>query len=397
MKNKIALASIIVLLLVSCKNKHTTEQHTTEHQRSVEEQPTTTLIHLSAEQVQLADIAWGAVETRHVSTTLPLTGELRIHPENRAVVSAPADGFLGDLKIRLNQSVRKGDLLATLRKPDLVDLQQQYLENRDRLAFLQIEFDRYRTLQNDEATAAKNFQKAEAELRAATTTGQLLAAKLRLYGIDTEQLSPANVRTELRIVAPLNGTVTAIHTSTGSAVQSGTPICEVADFSALHADLFVFEKDILKIKPAQKADIFLAGGAGKALQATVFSIDRVLDPAKNALRVHARLEAPAQLSLADGLYLDAKLALEAPVALPALPSDAIVREGLEEFILILESEKEGAATFEAVKVKSLGTTNGFTAFEPETPLPAHAKVVRRGAYFVWSQGKVEEFAEEEGH
>src|SRR5690606_6559353 len=100
--------------------------------------------------------------------------------------------------------VRKGDVLAVLRKPDLVDLQQQFLENRDRLAFLQTERDRYAALKTDNATAAKNLQKAEADLRAATTTGQLLAAKLRLYGLEPEQLPPANVRAELQIVAPLN-------------------------------------------------------------------------------------------------------------------------------------------------------------------------------------------------
>lgn len=390
MKNKIAFAAAFILLLASCKNTPKTEQATSNNQ-----QPGTHLIHLNAEQIKRAGISWGAVENRGTASSLPLTGELRIHPENRATVSALTDGYLSDLRVKLNQSVRKGEVIAVLRKPDLVDLQQQFLENRARLPFLQTERDRYAALKNDNATATKNLQKAEAELRAATTTGQLLAAKLQLYGIEPEQLTPANVRAELQIFAPLNGVVTVLHTSIGSAVQAGEPICEVADFSALHADLFVFEKDILKIKNGQKAEITFPGAPDKTLSATVFSIDRVLDPAKNALRVHARLDNTGGLTLTDGVYLDAKLTLEAPANLPVLPAEAIVREGLDEFILILENEKDGAATFKPLKVKSLSTTTGLTAFEPETPLPAEVKVVRKGAYFVWSQGKVEEFAEEE--
>lgn len=389
MKNNIVFAALIAPLLVSCGN-----QPKTTGPKSETVQPGTHVVHLSADQIKRAGIEWGVVEKRNVSATLPLTGELRIHPEHRAIVSAQADGFITDLRVRLNQPVRKGDVLAVLRKPDLVDLQQQFLENRDRLAFLQTERDRYAALKTDNATAAKNLQKAEADLRAATTTGQLLAAKLRLYGVEPEQLTPATVRAELQITAPLNGVVTKVHLSAGSAVQAGAAVCEVADFSELHADLFVFEKDILKIRNGQRADIAFPGAPGKTLKATVFSIDRVLDPAKNALRVHTRLDDAGGLVLTDGVYLDARLTLETPALLPALPSDAVVREGLEEYILVLDNEQDGAATFKAMQVKTLGTADGFTAFEPETALPPEARVVRRGAYFVWSQSKVEEFAEE---
>lgn len=390
MKNKITFATVIILLLASCKNQPKTEAN----QQPENQKPVTRLIHLSADQIKRAGIEWGAAGIRNINASLPLTGELRIHPEHRATVSAPADGFITDIRFGLNQSVRKGDVLAVLRKPDLLDMQQQFLENRERLAFLQTERDRYAALKKDNATAGKNLQKAEAELRTATTTDQLLAAKLRLYNIDPDQLTPAIVRAELQIFSPLNGMVTMVHLSAGSAVQAGTPICEVVDFSAIHADLFVFEKDILKIKNGQKAEISFPGAPGKTLQATVFSIDRVLDPSKNALRIHTRLDNTGGLTLTDGVYLDARLALDAPAPLPVVPDDAVVREGLMEYILVFEYEKDGGAVFKALPVKNIGTSEGFTAFEPETALPAEAKVVLRGAYFVWSQGKVEEFAEE---
>lgn len=390
MSKYFAAATGALLLLAACNN--TAPQQA---EKTAEHAAGTHLIHLDSGQIRRAGIAWGPAEKRTVAATLPLTGELRIHPENRATVSATADGLLTDVRVRLNQPVRKGEIIATLRKADLLDLQQQYLENRDRLVFLQTERDRYAALKNDDATATKNLQKSEAELRAATTTGQLLAAKLRLYKIDPDQLSAANVRAELPVYAPIDGVVTAVHLSSGSAVQSGAAICEIADFSALHADLFVFEKDILNIRIGQRATIVFPGAPAQALQAEVFSIDRVLDPAKNALRIHARIGKMHTLPLTDGLYFDAVLSLDAPAPMPALPADAIVREGLEEYVLVLETEKGGAAAFRPIQVKSRETKDGFTAFEPQTALPEGARLVHKGAYFVWSQGKVEEFAEEE--
>lgn len=387
MKN-ILIPFASLLLLISCKGK-TVEPAAVKHEKSGD------LIHLNADQIKRAAISWGAAESKAINAVLPLTGELRIQPENRAVVSAPTDGFITSLRVRLNQPVRKGEVVATIRKPDLIDLQQSYLETRDRIHFLQSELTRYNALRDDDATAAKNVSKVKADLTSANTTGEMLAAKLKLYGIDTEGLTTSNVQSELRVVAPLGGVVTAVHLSNGSALQAGNAICEIADFSALHADLFVFEKDILKVKAGQKLEVSFPGAPDKVLKATLFSIDRTLDPEKNAVRAHARIDNNVGLNLVDGAYCDARLSLDQATPVPVLPSDAFVREGLEEFILLLHHEQNGDAFFQPVKVQTLGSENGFTAFSTEVPLTANAVLVRKGAYFVWSQGKVEEFSEEE--
>lgn len=383
----ISLASLF-FLLPSCKNK--TGESTTGESKHMEG-----LIHLNADQIKRAEIVWSPLEQKAINAELSLTGEMRIQPENRAVVSASADGFIFGLNVKLNQVVRRGDLVASLRMYNLVDMQKEYLENRDRMTFLKTEYDRYDALRESNATANKNFLKAAADLRSAETTVQVLAAKLNLYGIDAEHLTAEKVRSELRIYAPLTGMVTAIHLSNGSAVQAGAAICDIADFSALNADLFVYEEDILRVKTGQKVSISFPNAADKILQATVFSIDRVLDSTKNALRAHARIKDTQGLTLIEGTYFDAKLALETAVPMPVLPTEAIVREGLDEYILLLDHEQNGDAFFKPVKVKVQGSENGLTAFSTETPLPAESRLVRKGAYFVWSQSKVEEFMEEE--
>lgn len=380
-----SLASLFVFSACKSKTTETAPENQANH---------TGVIHLDPDQIKRAGVTWAPAEQKTINMVLLLTGELRIQPENRAVVSAPADGFITSLRVRLNETVRKGEVIAALRKPDLLDVQQSFLENRDRIQFLQSEYTRYNALRADDATAVKNVQKARAELNAAVITGDMLAAKLKLYGIDAQNLTTANVRSELTIVAPLSGVVTAVHLSNGSAVQAGSPICEIADFSALHADLFVFEKDMLKIKTGQKVDITFPGAPDKKVKATLFSMDRTLDPEKNAVRAHARIDDSAGLTLVDGAYCDARLALENAAAAPALLSEAIVREGLEEYIVVLDHEENGNAYFKPVKVEALGSEGGFTAFRTETPLSAQALIVQKGAYFVWAQGKVEEFGEE---
>lgn len=49
------------------------------------------------------------------------------------------------------------------------------------MAFLKNEYDRYKALKEADATASKNYQKAETDLWAAETSAAVLAAKLQQY------------------------------------------------------------------------------------------------------------------------------------------------------------------------------------------------------------------------
>jgi membrane fusion protein, heavy metal efflux system len=344
-------------------------------------------IHLTAAQATQAGLEFGSFTQKNLSDELRVNAELAVHQEHIAEVTAFSDGILSGLNTTLNASVRKGQVLATVRKPDLLDLQQQFLENRDRLVFLQTEYDRYRSLKDADATALKNFQKAAADLQAAKTASQLLAAKLFQYQIDPDKLTPSNLRTQLVLTAPVSGLVTAIHSNVGAAVLPGTPVCEVTDLSQLHADLWVYEKDILKVKNGQRVRLAFPAEPSKTYPAAIYSIDKVLDPEKRAVRVHARLEGNpgGQVNFVNGAYLEARIATSGGGETNALPEEAVVREGDEDFIFILEKEDAGGSFFKKIKVTKGSEEAGFVAVQPVEPLPQGAKIVVKGAYYVSAQ------------
>lgn len=389
-KNCILLTTMAILGLACQNEPKPADTIKTEHQDKAGQ-----TIRLTDAQVKRADLAWGMPEIKSIVPTLRLNGELRVHPENRSWVGATSDGVLVETRVRLNQTVQKGAVVAVLRKPDLIDLQQQYLENRDRLSFLQAEKERYANLKEENATALKNYQKAVSEFQAAMTLNQTLALKLNLLGINAAGLTAENLVSELKLYAPISGTVTAILANTGAAVTTGQSICEIIDFSALHADLFVFEKDILNVKAGQTANLYLPGADGRGVKAEIVSIDRVLDKEKRAVRVHARLAEVGSTPPPDGMFFEADLRIGSEQMLPALPLEAVVREGLEEYVLMFLASENGAAVFKAVKVKTMGVVDGYTAFQSESALPEGSRFVHKGAYYVWSQGKAAELGEGE--
>ncbi len=346
------------------------------------------LAHLSPEQVKLAGIEYAVLAKKNISEDLRVNAQLVVHQEHTAEVTAFSDGILADLRATLNATVRKGQVLATVRKPDLLDMQQQFLENKDRLVFLQSEFDRYKLLKDADATALKNFQKADADLRTAKTTAAVLAAKLRQYQINPDKLTAANLTTQLTLTSPVNGIVTAIHSNVGAAVQPGTLICEVMDMSQLHADLWVYEKDILKVKNGQLVQLVFPADASKIYPAVIYSLDKTLDPEKRAVRVHAKLQGSpaAQTNFVNGAFLEAHIATSDMGSSDALPEVAVVQEGEDDFIYYLEKESTEGHFFKKIKVQKGGSANGFVSVTLLEALPEGAKIVSKGAYYVSAQG-----------
>jgi RND family efflux transporter MFP subunit len=349
------------------------------------------IISLTAAQVKLANLSYISAEDQaQGGGAIRVSAELAVHPEDIAVVSAAFDGVITELKARLNDPVRKGQVIAVVRKTDLLDLQQRYLEHKDQLVFIQAEYDRYRALRDADATATKNLQRAEAELRAAQTTAAALGAKLRQYQINPDQLDAGSLKTQLNLTAPADGVITAFYTGLGTAVQPGTPICQITDLNKLHADLWLFEKDLPRVRTGQRVTLNLPANPNATFTAVIYSIDKALDPEKRALRAHARLEGGVnQPGWVNGAFIEAQIQLGEQLAGLSLPAEAVVREGLQDYIFVKEKEMNGLLYFRKIAVRKRGETDGQAIIEPVT-LPPNAHIVSQGAYYVSARVEAEE-------
>jgi cobalt-zinc-cadmium efflux system membrane fusion protein len=342
-------------------------------------------ISLSAEQFKQAGIQTGTFTFRTMQEYIPAAAELYLGAEHTASVGTITEGIVSELRVTLNQSLRKGDVVAVLNKPGLLDWQQEYLERKDRIAFLKTEFERYKSLSADNATAGKNLQKAEADLREAQTAQALLAAKLRQYQIDPESVAISNLKTQILLRAPKSGTVTKINAGVGASLAPGASLVEMADYSRIQPVVYVFEKDIHRVKVGARVLLFFAADPTRTFPAVITGMDGEVDRERRALRAFARFEQSPD-KLAAGAYMDAKIAPSAGSETAALPEAAVVRESDGQYIFILEREVADGAVFHKVAVQTGAVEAGFVAVTPLEPLPKDAKIVLQGAYYVSAQG-----------
>lgn len=399
----LTLLSITTLIWTACGGEHKpgdghnhgTEETAAEGEHAGEEheEHAEGSLELTAEQMKNVGVELGTISRQNLSDVIKVNGELDVHSQHIATVSAFADGIVTEMRVALNASVNKGAVVAVLRKPDLIDLQQQYLAGKNQLVYAEQEYQRYKDLKEANATATKNFQKAESELRSLQTNLKAWEAKLRQMQINPATLTADNLKTDIVLTAPISGTVTRLNVNVGAALSVGTSVADIVDFSKIHTDFFVFEKDVQKVKVGQKISFNFPSNPQQVYHATIKGMDKALDPEKKALRIHADIDRTGTVpsgGFTDGTYVEGRIELSGS-SVDALPKDALVKDGTQDFILVVEEkEASGNIRFKKVPVSVGAMNDAFVEVKPLEALAAGSQVVLKGAFFVAAQGKVGE-------
>jgi membrane fusion protein, heavy metal efflux system len=239
---------------------------------------------------------------------------------NRAVpVISLAAGRVVEIKARLGDAVKKGQLLLRVRSSDVSGAYQTYLkaENDERLAKVQLEraqilFDKGAVAKSALEIAQTAEQDAAEDLRAATE-------QLRLLGIDKDH--PSGI---VDIFAPISGVITDQQVTNASGVQglgSSNPFT-ISDLSFVWIICDVYENDLDAVHVGEYADIRLNAYPNRVFKGRIDNILPVLDPSLRTAKV--RLEVPNPGSMRVGMFVTATFYGKQPETRAAIPATAIL-------------------------------------------------------------------------
>jgi multidrug efflux pump subunit AcrA (membrane-fusion protein) len=123
------------------------------------------IVELRADQITLAKIELGSIEMRSIGNTLKVNGIVTVTPQNLATVCMPLGGFIKNTTLFPGNAVNKGQTLAVIENQDFVDIQQNYLEAKNKLVFAEAEYKRHTALFKDEVYSEQNVQQVTVEYR----------------------------------------------------------------------------------------------------------------------------------------------------------------------------------------------------------------------------------------
>ena len=382
MKNIFLIMLSSFFAITACKNKatETTKAESTKKDTIVSKEEHHEIeVELTDDQIKAIGLQTGSIEQRNLKSTLKVNGKLTLPPQNQAQVSILTGGIVKSINITEGSFVSKGQTLATIVNNEIIQLQQDYLENKSQLIYLQAEFNRQKDLQEDKINATKTLQQVQNELSMAQAKQKGLQTKLQLQGINASNISTSNFTNRIAVRAPISGFIHHVNLTMGKFADANTILFDIVDNRFLHLDLTLFEKDISKVKVGDKVVFTDANDASHTHPATIFALNKSFEDNQQAILVHAKIEGVTE-TLLPGMYVEARIQIDNYKA-NALPTDAVVSNGDEHYVYI-ETKKNH---YKQIAVKTGVSDMGFTEISALEEIPANAKAVIKGAYYLLSQ------------
>jgi cobalt-zinc-cadmium efflux system membrane fusion protein len=377
-------ASLLLIaagLLASCQGKPDAASKTVAPTAAPTPPANPDQVTVGAAQVQAAGIELGTFERQNMTTEVQANGSVEVPPQNRVSITAVMGGYVQTINILPGQHVAAGTVVATLRSPEYLTLQQTYLQSKARVRFLSEELERQRILDVEDVGAKRKLQQARADYATEQATLRTTAAQLRLLGISVARLDAGTIVSSVPLTTPISGYVKAVNINPGQYVNPQDVLVEVLNRDDLHLELKVFEQDVTRVRPGQKI-LFKVQNAGRdeELTARVFLVGKAFDDDARTVRVHAHLE-PERSDLLPGQFVAARIQT-AGARVRTLPEAALIQAGELSYIVRRIGLDSGRTVFRRVKVRASQPQHGDVAVTILDPLPDTTQLVRRGAYFL---------------
>ena len=346
------------------------------------------IVELREDQIKLAGIQTGAIELRSVSNTIKVNGIISVAPQNQATVSMPLGGFIKSTNLLPGHAVSKGQILAVIENQEFVDIQQSYLEARNRLVFAEAEYNRHTDLYKEDVYSEKNVQQVTVDYKNLKGLVRSLEQKLLLIGINPGQLNEDNISNTVNLVSPIRGFLKAVNVNIGKSVSSTDVLFEIVNSDKLFLELTLFEKDADKVASGQKIKFYI-NNETEAHEAVISQTGKSVSEDKT-FRVYATVTSTCK-NVMPGMYVNA-LIEESDLKVTSLPSEAVVSFDDKDYIFIFDKNKEEAGQpfteYKIIEVKKGVSSSGFTEISlPEGFDIISAKVVIKGAYNLLSAKK----------
>ncbi len=270
-----------------------------------------------------------------------------------AQIYARTSGYVKQWFKDIGQTVKKGDLLATL---DIPDVNKQVDEAKANFDLAKIAYERWGKLREHDAVSQQEYD----EKAAAYHQTEAVLKRLR------DQQNFGNVS------APFDGIVTKRNVDNGDLMNAGNggtgqTMFAVAQIDKLRLYAYVPQNHAAQIRVGDSVDILRAEAADKPVKGRIVRTAGAIDPTTRTLQIEIQIP-NADHSLLPGAYVDVALALKSDVGL-ILPTNALLFSSAGSRVAIVQPD--GKVKMQTV---TLGTDYGHDV-EIKTGLKSEDKVV----------------------
>lgn len=358
---------LTLFIITSCGSKETPDAAA-----EAPTQVTENIVKLNDAQLKSAGLMLSKLEQKTISSVIKVNGTIDVPPQNLVSISIPMGGYVKSTRLIPGMQIRKNEVIAVIEDQQYIQMQEDYLTTRSKLAYSKSELDRQKELNASKASSDKIYQQTQMEYNTLKIMLGSLEQKLRLININPASVSENNISRTVSIHSPINGFVSKVNVNTGKYVNPTDVLFEIIDPSSIHLNLKVFEKDLSKLSKGQTIIAFSNNDEEKKYRGEISLISNDLSPERIA-EVHCQFD-NTDKSLKPGMYMNAEIELKSHDA-QAVSEEAIVSFEGKDYLFVKKSDKE----FEMLPVETGAKENKFIEILNSEKF-INREIVTKGAY-----------------
>lgn len=298
--------------------------------------------------------------------TQPITVSGIVAPQTEVKLAFKTGGIIEQTYTKEGQTVTRGQLLAKL---NLSEIEAQVSQARIALKKADRDLERAKNLYKDSVATLEQLQNA--------STGQEISASSLKIAEFNQKYST--------IYAPISGRVVRQLAEAGELIGVGNPVFVLASTEqAFVVKVGMTDRDVVRVRLGDYADITMDAHPQKKLRATVSQIAQTASPATGTYEVELQIENPENLTLITGFVAQARIQPQDAQKYTVVPASAIVEaDGEKGFVYVLKGNEANK-----VQVRILLITSSYIAIESN--LPTDTKIITEGAGYLTDKSKVRE-------
>jgi cobalt-zinc-cadmium efflux system membrane fusion protein len=275
------------------------------------------------------------------ASQLVATGVVSPDVSRTVPVISIATGRVVEIKARLGDTVKKGQLLMRVQSADIAAAFSDYRKAQADEKLASAQLDRAKLLYEKGAFSLNDYQTAEDVENKAQVDVETTAEHLRVLGSPLDH--PSGL---VDVYAPVSGVITDQQVTNAAGVAGlGSPNpFTISDLSHVWSLCDVYENDLASVHVGETAEIRLNAYPDKAFRGQIANIGPILDPNLRTAKVRIEVENPGMMKL--GMFVTATFHGEKKEMHAAVPGDAILHLHDRDWVYVPAGDK----TFRRVEV-----------------------------------------------
>mgnify|MGYP002651440387 FL=1 len=334
-------------------------------------------IQLTSQQMVEQGLKVAVASTGLVEKLTTLPGKLVVNTDQQAQISPNFSGYVEQVNVALGQSVQKGQTLAVLILPELIDQQANLRMAQANLDLARKDYQREQQLWSQGISAKQDYQRAENAYRQAQITVQSSQARLNALG------ASGNNNGRFLIKAPISGVISKKDIVVGENVQLADQLFVIENLKDLWLEFNLPNTSNIQLQVGQILN-FKTNGSDQNYQAKVQTLNSQADLQTGRLQVRAKVTTQADVLRPNVLVNVFVTDAQAKTALRVQKKALQQVEG-KPVVFVIESEEKGLVHLKAQPIEVGVSSQDGQWLEVISGLTEGQKYIADGSFLLKSE------------